>query len=262
MEICLMCASKTLMKLRNNEPVYCLKSIYAEPDIVELMGCLNVDVVWICNEHLGINPEKLKNVIRASRSSDTDVMVRRVFGNYDDLIQPLEMGASGLMIPHCKSVEMVKEIVRQTRFYPIGNRGVDGISADSAFGTIPLDEYMKVANDETFLMIQIEDREAINSIEEMAEIEGVDIVFIGPADLSQSLGIPGDFKNEKIISVIDRTISACEKNNKWCGTSGMDPEYTKELLDKGVKFITGTSDYGMIKNGITNQLEQWKQLVK
>jgi 4-hydroxy-2-oxoheptanedioate aldolase len=254
--------SGTLRKLRNNEPVYCLKSVYAEPDIVELMGHLNVDVVWICNEHLGINPEKLKNVIRASRSAKTDVMVRRAFGNYDDLIQPLEMGAAGLMIPHCRNVDMVKEIVRQTRFYPIGTRGVDGVSADSVFGTVPLVEYMKKANNETFLMIQIEDREAVDSIEEMAEIEGVDIIFIGPADLSQSLGIPGDFKNEKIIKIIDRTVAACAKNRKWCGTSGIDPDYTKELLDKGVKFITGGSDYGMIKDGINNQLKQWKQLIK
>jgi 4-hydroxy-2-oxoheptanedioate aldolase len=254
-------ANKVLKKLKTGEQVFCLKSVYAEPDILELMGYLNVDVIWICNEHLGIDPEKMKNIMRAGRAANVDIMLRRAYGNYDDLIQPLEMGASGLMIPHCKSALMAKEIVRHSKFYPLGNRGMDGVSGDSLFGTIPQMEYIKTANEETFIMLQIEDIEAIDEIEAISEIEGVDMIFIGPSDLSHSLGVPGDLKNETIRKTIQRTVKACSANGKWCGTSGLDLEYTKTLISEGVKFITIGSDYGILKNGITHILKNYKALI-
>jgi 4-hydroxy-2-oxoheptanedioate aldolase len=253
-------SSKVLKKLRQGETVFCLKSIYAEPDICEMMGYLGTDVIWICNEHIGINPEKLKNVIRAGRAGDVDIMVRRAFGNYDDLLQPLEMGAAGLMIPHCTSAEMVREIIHHTKFHPIGKRGVDGVSGDSFFGTVPVDEYMRRANEETFVMVQIEDAEAVDEIEKIAEIEGVDIIFIGPADLSHSLGVPGDFKNGKVREAISRAIKACNANGKWCGTSGLDSDYMRELIAEGVRFLTVGSDYGMIKKGVVEMLGNCRKL--
>ena len=249
--------SKVLAKLRRGAPVFCLKDVYAEPDICEMMGCLGTDVIWVCNEHIAMDPERMRNVIRAGRAGDVDIMIRRVFGSYDDLIQPLEMGAAGLMIPHCKSAEMVREIVDQTKFQPTGHRGVDGISADSDFGLHPLKEYMEFANRETFIMVQIEDAEAVDEIEKIAEIPGVDILFIGPADLSHSLGCPGDLKNPRIKEAISRTVRAANANGKWCGTSGLDPEYAAGLLQEGVRFITLTSDYGMIRNGVKNILAQY-----
>lgn len=252
--------SKTLNKLRSGDPVFCLKSIYAEPDIVEMMGYLGADVIWICNEHIGINPEKMKNAIRAGRAGNVDIMIRRAFGNYDDLIQPLEMGAAGLMVPHCMSADMAKSIINDTKFYPQGNRGIDGVSGDSFFGTVTGSEYTDGANHETFVMVQIEDAEAVDEIEAIAEVPGVDIIFIGPADLSQSLGCPGDFRNGKVRDAIRRTIAACEANGKWCGTSGLDFEYMQGLLDEGVKFLTVTSDFGLIKKGVTTILEDCKKL--
>jgi 4-hydroxy-2-oxoheptanedioate aldolase len=253
--------SKVIKKLHAGETVFCLKSLYAEPDIVEMMGYMGAEVVWICNEHIAINPEKLKNVVRAGRAGDVDVMVRRAFGNYDDLLHPLEMGAAGLMIPHCKNPEMVREIIKQTKFHPLGQRGMDGVSGDSFFGTVPADEYIKQANDKTFIMVQIEDAEAIEHIEEIATIKGVDIIFIGPADLSQSLGIPGDFKNGKIREVIKRTIKACHANGIYCGTSGLDHDYMKELIAEGVRFVSVGSDYGMIKKGIGEVLDNCRKLI-
>ncbi|MCF6177072.1 MAG: aldolase/citrate lyase family protein [Victivallaceae bacterium] len=252
--------NKTLEKLHSGQPVFCLKSIYAEPDIVEMMGYLGTDVVWICNEHIGIDPEKLKNVIRAGRAGNVDIMVRRAFGNYDDLIQPLEMGAAGLMIPHCMNADIARSIINQTRFYPLGNRGIDGVGGDSFFGTVAGSDYTEGANRETFIMVQIEDAESVNEIEAIAEVPGIDIIFIGPADLSQSFGCPGDFRNGKIRDAIKRTVAACNANGKWCGTSGLDFTYMQELLGIGVKFLTVTSDFGLIKKGVTTTLEECKKL--
>ena len=254
--------SKVLEKLRRGGTVFCFKSVYADPDICELMGCLGIDVIWICNEHIAIDPDRLRNVIRAGRAGGADIMVRRAFGNYDDLIQVLEMGASGLMIPHCTSAEMAREIVRHTRFHPLGKRGIDGVSADSEFGLHKLDEYIEFANRETFIMVQIEDAEAIDEIEAIAAVPGVDIVFIGPADLSHSLGCPGDFKNPAIRQAIARAAEACRKNGKFCGTSGLDLEYTKSLIRQGVHFITQCSECGLIRSGFAKKLQEDRELLR
>jgi 4-hydroxy-2-oxoheptanedioate aldolase len=252
--------SKVLEKLRNNETVFCFKSTYADPDIVELMGHLDIDVVWICNEHLEINPERIKELTRAGRAGDIDIMLRRTYTGYSDLIRALETGVTGLMIPHCKSAAMAKEIVSHVKFYPEGIRGYDGVNGDSLFGTVSMENYMSTANNETFLMLQIEDVEAIDEIDAIAEIEGVDIIFVGPADLSHSMGIPGDIKNPKIKAVIKRVVDACQRNGKWSGTPGLDLEYTKELIDLGVSFIPVASDYGILKSGFDKKLDELKSI--
>ncbi len=248
--------SKVLKRLRAGEPVFCLKSTYALPDVVELMGLLGADVVWICNEHIEIGSSQQRGIMRAGRAADIDIMFRRAYNGYSGLIRLLELGCSGLMIPHCKNAAMAAEIVRATKFQPLGNRGLDGVSADSDYGIHPLAEYIEHANRETFLMMQIEDVEAVDEIEAIAAVPGIDLIFIGPADLSHSLGCPGDLKNPRIREVIARTVRACRENHIWCGTAGLDSEYTRELLNLGVNFITGRSEYAMVREGIKSSLAE------
>lgn len=252
--------SKVLAGLRAGRAVFCLKNTFSSPDIVEMMGYLGIDAAWICNEHIGIDSETLRNIIRAGRASDIDVMVRRAYNGYDSLIQVLEMGAAGLMIPHCRDAAMVRDIVRDVKFPPLGRRGVDGVGGDSFYGSIRGVEYTAAANAETFLMVQVEDAEAVEHIEAIAEVDGVDIIFIGPLDLSYSLGVPGQLKHSRIAEVIGRTIEACRRNGKYCGTPGLDEAYTAELLDKGVRFITGGGDFGVLRNGFAGMKANFDEL--
>ena len=250
--------SVVLEKLRRSEPVFCMKCNYLDPDIVEMMGVMGVDVVWLCNEHLEMNPSVVKELARAGRAGDIDTLLRVPYSNYGNLIRPLEAGISGLMIPHCVDADMVREIVSHVKFTPLGDRGYDGVNADSDFGLPPMKEYMEFANKETFLMVQIEDEEAIKHIDEMAEVEGVSLMYVGPADLSLSMGHPGEFKHPKTKEVIKKVVDACARNGIWSATSGIDPEYTRELVDMGVNFITVASDYGFLRNGIQSKLDELK----
>ncbi|MCK5843244.1 MAG: hypothetical protein KAG97_00970 [Victivallales bacterium] len=252
--------SIVLEKLRKGEPVFCFKCNYLDPDIVEMMGVMGVDVAWLCNEHLEMDPSKGKELARAGRAGNIDTLLRRPYSNYGDLIRALEAGVSGLMIPHCTSAAMVKELVSHVKFTPLGDRGYDGVNADSDFGLAPMSDYMSFANQETFLMVQIEDEEAIDHIDEMAEVDGVDIMYVGPADLSLSMGHPGEFKHPKTKEVIKKVVDACARNGIWSATSGIDSEYTQELLDSGVNFIGVASDYGFLRNGIQGKLDELKSI--
>ena len=247
-------------KLKDGKPVFVAKTLFLEPNIVEIMGLMGYDCVWICNEHLGIAPANMANMIRAGRTSGIDCVIRTGEQSYDDFIRFLEMGANGLMIPHVKTAEQARQIVSRIKFAPLGRRGIDGVSADADFGLIPLVDYMKVANEETFIVVQIEDVESIKHLEKITQVEGIDVVFVGAKDLSIDMGIPGQMKHSSIAEVIKRVVKACENTNTVCGTSGGTTERVKELLEMGVKYITGVSDWGLLMRGLKNTRQDFEKI--
>jgi 4-hydroxy-2-oxoheptanedioate aldolase len=255
-----MIKSRVKEKIRRQEPILCAATHFPHPDITEFIGQFGFDCLWVCTEHIATDRSTLENVIRAGRLTGMDIMVRVVRGNYDDLIQPLELGAKGLMIPRLRTPAEVERIVYDTKFYPLGRRGIDGANPDADMGMVPLVDYIRFANEETFLMVQIEDIEAVECVEEIAAIKGIDILFVGPADLSQSLGYPGELKHPKVWQALERTVAACAKNGIYCGTSGLDIEYTQKLLELGVKFIAAVGDYGIMRKGFREAINVYSQL--
>jgi len=228
------------------------KTVYGLPDIVEMMGIFGFDCVWICNEHLAIDPSAMRDMLRAARAGDIDTVVRTGENSLDDCIRFLEMGATGLMIPHVKTGVKAKEIVERIKFSPQGKRGYDGVSADANFGTMVMADYMRQANEHTFLVLQIEDVSAIAQIEEIAHVPGVDVVFVGPADLSVDMGIPGQIKDQRILDVIQRVARACDGTAAVCGTWAGEPQHAKMLLNLGVRYFTGLSDNGILRKEFQN----------
>jgi 4-hydroxy-2-oxoheptanedioate aldolase len=243
-------------KLKNGEPVYTIKVAYQDPALYELVGRIGFDCIWICNEHIGINPSNMDSIIRACRASEIDAMVRTKPGSHRDLIQPLEMGANGLMLPRVKNADEVRAVIDECKFPPLGMRGIDGISADADFGLLSLKDYMRHANENTFLMVQIENVEVIDYIEEIASIDGVDILFVGPADISLSMGCPGEFDHPRIREVSRKVVAACNKYGKTAGIPCGSTDKINYYLDMGFRFLCGASDYRLIKNGFLKEKQE------
>ena len=124
----------TKEKLCSGEPVFMVKLLYQDPALFELVGMLGFDCVWICNEHIGIDPSRMESLIRACRISGMDAVVRVKPANYQALLHPLEFGAKGIMCPRVQDADEVRELVRNIKFYPEGRRGVDGVNAEAGFG--------------------------------------------------------------------------------------------------------------------------------
>ena len=252
--------SRVREKMRRQEPILCTAIHFPNAGLAEFLGRFGFDCLWICTEHVATDQMLLEHMIRACRLTGMDAMVRVVRGNHDDLIRPLECGAKGLMIPRLKTPEEVAKIVYDTRFHPLGQRGIDGANPDADMGFVPIAEYTRFANEHTFIVVQVEDHEAVECVEEIAAVEGIDVVFIGPADLSQSYGVPGELKHPKILKAIERTVAACEKSGIYCGTPGLDVEYTKTLMEMGVKFITGPGDFGVLYRGFREVVDVYSEL--
>lgn len=239
-------------KLARKEAVLTVKVAYQDPAIYEMVGLLGFDCIWICNEHIGINPSMMDSIIRACRASGVDSMIRTKPGDYRDLLHPLEMGAKGIMLPRVKDADEVRQVVRDMKFAPQGRRGADGVNAEADFGLVPFVDYMKLANENNFLMVQIEDPETVEHIEEIAAVDGVDIILVGPGDLSIGMGIPGEVYHPKIIEVCERVVKACNKNNIAAGMTCATVERIEFFRKMGFLFLCYGGDYRLLSEGFKN----------
>jgi 4-hydroxy-2-oxoheptanedioate aldolase len=248
-------------KMRRGEIIMTAKMNFMNPNLAELMGHYGFDCLWVCNEHQAIDRSMVEDIVRAGKISGVDIMIRTGYGCHTDLIQPLEMGAQGLMIPHIKSAAQVENLVREAKFHPLGLRGMDCVNGDADQGMCPTKDYIDFALENTFLSVQVEDTDALDQVDEIAAVKGLDMIFLGPADFSQSIGLPGEIRHPKVWDAILRCSEACAKNGIYCGTPGLgDPEYIRKLIANDVKFIAGPSDYGIVRSGLQAEVKKYQEM--
>ena len=168
-------------------------------------------------EHRAFGFDKIDPISLACRTAGVDLMVRIRKTGYDSPMRALEFGANGLMIPHCRSAAEARQWVEWVRFPPAGKRGLDGVGADSDFGFADMHEYLKHANEQVFLALQVEDKEAVEAIDEIVAVEGFDLVFVGPGDLSLSYGVPLQFDHPLLLKATERVAEASRRSRQMVG---------------------------------------------
>jgi 4-hydroxy-2-oxoheptanedioate aldolase len=233
--------SRVLEKLRRGEIVSCSKTNLADSRVVEIMAMAGFDCVWNDMEHIPNDYSSIEKQILAAKVYNTDILVRIPRGGYSDYIRPLEMDATGIMVPHLMSLEDAKNVVRMTKFYPLGRRAVDGGNADGGYTAVDFNEYLKQANHERFVVVQIEDPEPLAELEEIAALEGIDMLFFGPGDFSQGIGAPGQWDHPDLINARARVAKAATAHGKFAGTVG-NVANLEELVDLGYRFISVGAD--------------------
>ncbi|MEZ5356448.1 MAG: aldolase/citrate lyase family protein [Bryobacteraceae bacterium] len=234
-------ASRVREKLAAGKPVLVTKMNTLDPMIADIVGLIGFDCLWLCNEHTGIDWDRMGHLIRTAAMNGMDTLIRVSKGSYSDYIRPLELSATGIMVPHCMSGAEAREIGQATRFQPIGRRALDGGNCDGLYCLVPVHDYLRLANQNTFVVVQIEDPEALKHIEDIVAAPGVDVVFIGPGDLSHGLGDPGNITHPRIQDAIVEVARACRRHNKHWGlpvTSETAPRY----LDLGARFLSAGAD--------------------
>jgi 4-hydroxy-2-oxoheptanedioate aldolase len=256
-----MTKSRVLQKLRLGDFVKAAGiSRVSDPWLTEVVGHIGYDVVWFDLEHRSYGVETINGLSLACRATGIDLMVRILKGGYYSPMQALEFGANGLMIPHIRSAEEARQWVEWSRFPPVGKRGLDGAGADADFGLADTHKYLKHANEEVFLVFQVEDREAVEAIDEIAAVPGFDLLFVGPGDLSLSYGVPLEFDHPLLQEATGRVAEAARKNNKWWGTTTADPEKAQRALDLGARMIVAGGDHGALVNGLRDSFHEFRSV--
>ena len=241
--------SLVLEKLRAGK-VALLTSITLGPSTqaVEVAGRAGLDGVWIDMEHRSLSQHEAAEMINAARIVDTDAMVRiRKGEGYTSFFRPFEDGASGIMVPHVKSREEAEWVVLNAKYPPLGRRGCDTFMPDADVGFSDPLVYLEHANRETFVVIQIEDAEALGHLDEIASVPGLDVLFIGPADLSISLGVPFQTDSAPYRQAVQQIRQAAERHGKWWGLVVGDVPTAASYVQQGAHFLCVGGDLFFLK---------------
>jgi 4-hydroxy-2-oxoheptanedioate aldolase len=249
--------SRVLQKLRAGEVVNCFKLNLSCPRGADLAAAAEFDCIWVDLEHTATDWDTLEKQIYAAKSRDVDVMARCARGGYSDYIRCFELDAAGIMVPHIMNLEDAKKVVWMTRFHPVGRRPFDGGNADGVFCRVPPADYIKQANEQRFVVVQIEDPEPLDDLEAITALDGIDMIFFGPGDFSHSIGHPGEFGHPLVVETRKRVAAAAKKYGKSAGTLG-SPENMNELIDLGYNFINIGADVIGLNKYCDQLVSDWR----
>lgn len=243
--------SRLLKKLRAGEFVKVVGiNRVTDPWLTEVAGQLGFDVIWFDMEHRPHGYEIIERLSLACRATGIDLMVRIRKTGYTSVMRALEFGANGIMVPHCCTPEEAQQWVDWTRFPPQGRRGFDNAGADGNYTLSDSATFLRHRNQETFLVLQIEDREAVECVDAIAAVDGVDGLFVGPADLTISYGMPFQRDHPTIQRAIDKVANATARAGKWWGTVTDTPETAQKELDRGARIVTCADDHFLLVRGL------------
>lgn len=237
-------------KLRRRVPVVGIALAFPEPALFELASLFGFDFLWLDLEHHAVSVQRAAELMRAARVGRTDVLARPAKGEFMRMQRLLEFGAHGIMYPRCDSADEAREVVRWMKFAPEGTRGVDSGNPDNPFCLTDLAAYLKQANDETWLVVQIEDPRALERADEIAAVEGVDVLMLGAGDFSVLSGVPGQIDHPRVDDALRRVAAAAERYGKAWGTPAGSPARLRELLDRGAGWVNCGCDLIWIKDAL------------
>ena len=228
---------------------------FTDPAAVEIMGFAGFDFVIIDAEHGPISMQNAQNMIRAAEIANITPVIRVANNDEALILRALDIGAQGIEIPQINSKLQAIKAVRSVKYAPQGERGVCRYVRAANYSSINKFKYFKSANKETMIIAHIEGVEGINNLGEILSVPDIDVIFVGPYDLSQSLGIPGEVNNPLVTEKMKEVVLKCRENKVAIGTFADDVETAKSWVSLGVQYMAFSVDVGIL-------YEASKQIVK
>jgi 4-hydroxy-2-oxoheptanedioate aldolase len=221
------------------------------PVVIEMFGLAGgYDGFWIDAEHVALSTEQIVTLAVAGRANRFDCFVRIAPTGYSQVTQCLETGAGGVMAAQIHSAEEAEQFVRWAKFAPRGARGLNAGGCDACYTHKLPARFVEEANRDLLTAIQIETAGAVEDAEAIAAIDDVDLLFVGPADLSLALGCVGDFHHEKLWDAIGRVAAACRKHGKAWGAVTPDPKFAERAREHGCRMLTIGNEVLCLRRGI------------
>jgi 4-hydroxy-2-oxoheptanedioate aldolase len=216
------------------------------PDLVEIFGEAGFDFIIIDQEHGPVSPETTSNLVRACDLVEMAAVVR-IPDNLPWFFQlALDVGALGVQVPQVRTVSDAERAVQASKFAPVGSRGVCRNVRAARYSARDRYAYLEGANRDTLVVIQIESKAGVENLEGILSVPGIDVVFLGPYDLSQSLGIPGQVDHPRVRSMMDQVVTACRCAGVAAGVYADSVEAVRHWVGMGVQYLAVGVDTALI----------------
>ena len=235
---------------------------FRQPAVMQVLKNAGYDFATIDMEHGVFDYESVADLSRFGRHIGITPLVRVPDKQYPYISRALDVGAQGIMVPRLRSAEEVRDVVNIIKYPPMGGRGCSFGRGHTDFHGGPLTENMGAANEETLLIVQVETRGAIEEIGEIASIAGVDVLLIGPTDLSIDLGVAGQLDSPQLLDAIEKTMAACETHGVAAGIQITNLEWLMHWAEKGMRVLSSFSEVELLQRGgraVTQDLDKFRK---
>jgi 2-keto-3-deoxy-L-rhamnonate aldolase RhmA len=226
------------------------------PGIAQVMKLSGCEYIIYDMEHTGLGFEAVKDQVAHCRGLGVVPMVRVPRSDYHFLARALDVGVRGVMIPMVESAEQARAIAEATRYPPVGRRGAAfGFAHDDYLPGDPADK-IKAANADNLVIAQIETERGLEAVDEIAAVDGIDVLWVGHFDLTNFLGIPGQFDHPKYLDALDRVVSAGRKAGKGLGFMPANRDWARQYTALGFNMLAVGTDHGILMSGVKGVLDE------
>ncbi len=241
--------NKIKSKLKAGGRVFGTWSMLASPAVMNVIGQAGLDFAIIDMEHGPMSFETVEAQLYAAESAGCTPIVRLGEANEQAILHALEIGAQSLMVSHVSTPEEAARIVKATRYYPEGERGLSPFTRNHGYSDEGIAEKLRFANEQMFVGVLVEGEEGLNQIEKICEVDNLDMVYLGIYDISQSVGVPGDVKNPKVIKIVRDCVKIINEKGLIAGSVARDRDYIQLLVETGFRFISYRVDSAVLREG-------------
>lgn len=245
-------------RLKDGETVIGISLIVPSPTLVDVLGPAGMDFCMIDTEHGPLEMETATNMVIAADGTGIAPIVRVSDNDEKQILRALDIGAAGVQVPQVNTVEDAEEVIRAAKYAPLGERGMSVFTRASDYFKDGSPGHTDRQNEETCVIVHIEGKRGLDNLDDILKVDGIDVYFLGPYDISQSLGMPGDVRNPTVETALQ---TACEKANqagKCIGSFAKDIEMGRWLMSLGVRYMLYNVDvtvYLQACEGIVKELK-------
>ncbi len=224
-------------KIHSGHPAFGVSVMFPSPQIVEMLGALGFDWVMIDCEHGTFSLESVEALVMAAEVSGLTPIVRPPSKAPEDILRVLDRGAMGVQVPHVNTAADARAVVEAVKYHPLGKRGLAAGTRPAAYGLdMSASEYVAQVNRETLICVQLEEVEALRNIDAILPVEEVDVFFVGPSDLSQSMGYPGNTGAPEVQAALNAAFEKIVAAGKVPGSAGSNTAIVN-YLQRGCRYV-------------------------
>lgn len=242
-------------KLKKGEPVIGCQIRTLNPMIAEVYGECGFDYVFIDGEHFPCQPLQVMDLVRGCEIGGLEPVLRIVDHDPGKILQYLDMGVTGMIFPHCDTPEQARALVKAGKFAPLGERGFSNTSRSTGYGTIPMSEYKKLANENCLLIPMVESRTSVENIDEILA-SGIDAIHLGPGDLAESYG--REVSDPVVQSAMDYVVEKAAAAGIPVGAPAATPREAAAYIRRGFRLISFSSDLALLRGVGIRSLQEIK----